>query len=161
MEAMKINNLQEARDAEWCATIMTASEPWVTLGRGYEESLQIIADSSKEVYLSIVAGERAGFIILNMQGAFVGYVQTICIAPEFRGQGIGSRLLEFAEDRIFAISPNVFLCVSSFNDGARRLYERAGYETIGELTDYLVRGHSEILMRKSLGPLKDYKRDRD
>lgn len=158
---MEIGNLDKPDDAKWCATIMTDSEPWVTLGRGYEESLQIITDSSKEVYLSIVAGVRAGFMILNMQGAFVGYVQTICIAPEFRGQGIGSRLLEFAEDRIFAVSPNVFLCVSSFNDGARRLYQRAGYETIGELNDYLVRGHSEILMRKSLGPLKDYKRDRD
>lgn len=140
---------------------MSGSEPWVTLGRDFDESLQVITEPSKEVYLSSIEGEAAGFIILNMKGAFVGYIQTVCIAPDFRGQGIGSRLLEFAEDRIFAVSPNVFLCVSSFNERARRLYERAGYETIGELKDYLVRGHSEILMRKSLGALKDYKQNRD
>lgn len=28
-----------------------------------------------------------------------------------------------------------------------------GYETVGELRDYVVRGESELLMRKSLGPL--------
>ena len=161
MTDIEIQKLQEVSDAEWCARIMTGSEPWVTLGRGYEESLQIVTDSSKEVYISTVKAEPAGFMILNMKGAFVGYIQTICIAPEFRGKGIGSRLLEFAENRIFSESPNVFLCVSSFNGGARRLYERAGYETIGELKDFLVRGLSEILMRKSLGPLKEYKQNRD
>jgi hypothetical protein len=29
-----------------------------------------------------------------------------------------------------------------------------GYEVIGELKDYIVAGHSEILLRKSTGPLK-------
>ena len=161
MATFEIKKLQHANDAEWCARVMTASEPWVTLGRSYQESLQIITDSSKEVYLCFVEGVAAGFVILNMKGAFVGYIQTICIAPESRGNGIGSRLLEFAEHRIFTESPNVFLCVSSFNDRARRLYERAGYETVGELNDYLVRGHSEILMRKSLGPWKNYEGPRD
>ena len=161
MAALKIKKLQQSTESEWCARVMSQSEPWVTLERNFEESLQIISDSSKEVYLCSVQGEPAGFVILNMNGAFVGYIQTICVAPDFRGHGIGSQLLEFAEDRIFTISPNVFLCVSSFNPRARKLYERAGYETIGELKDYLVTGHSEILMRKSLGPLKDYKRSRD
>ena len=161
MGTIEINKLHTASDAKWCARVMTGSEPWLTLGRSFEESLQIITDPSKEVYLSNIEGEAAGFVILNMKGAFVGYIQTICIAARVRGHGIGSRLLAFAEDRIFAVSPNVFLCVSSFNEGAKRLYERAGYETIGELKDYLVKGHSEILMRKSLGPLKDYKPNRD
>ena len=48
------------------------------------------------------------------------------------------------------------MCVSSFNGGARRLYERLGYEVVGELTDYIVQGHSEILLRKTVGPLTGY-----
>jgi ribosomal protein S18 acetylase RimI-like enzyme len=44
--------------------------------------------------------------------------------------------------------------VSSFNPRARELYERLGYEFIGELKDYLVRGHSELLMRKTIGPIR-------
>jgi RimJ/RimL family protein N-acetyltransferase len=37
---------------------------------------------------------------------------------------------------------------------ARRLYERLGYELIGELRDDLVRGSSELLLRKTIGPLQ-------
>jgi ribosomal protein S18 acetylase RimI-like enzyme len=46
----------------------------------------------------------------------------------------------------------VFLCVSSFNDAARRLYERLGYAAVGRLPNFLVDGHDEILMMKSAGP---------
>ena len=102
--------------------------------------------------------DLVGFLIINMAGAFAGYIQTVCVAPQRRGLGIGARLVAFAEERIFRESPNVFLCVSSFNSGARRLYERLGYRVVGELPDYVVRGHSEILMRKTLGPLRDFQK---
>jgi len=45
------------------------------------------------------------------------------------------------------------MCVSDFNTGARRLYERLGYRLVGELTDYIVAGRSELLLRKTGGPL--------
>jgi [ribosomal protein S18]-alanine N-acetyltransferase len=48
------------------------------------------------------------------------------------------------------------MCVSSFNQAAGRLYQRLGYTMIGELTDYIVAGHSEILLRKSIGPLNEF-----
>jgi [ribosomal protein S18]-alanine N-acetyltransferase len=95
----------------------------------------------------------AAFLILNMTGAFVGYIQTVCVAPEWRGRGLGAILIRFAEERIFRETPNVFMSVSSFNTDAQRLYERLGYQRIGELTDYIVAGYSEILLRKTTGPL--------
>ena len=98
----------------------------------------------------------AGFVILALRGPFSGYIQTVCVAPERRGRGIGTRLVAFAEERIASESPNVFLCVSSFNQDARRLYERLGYEYVGELRDYLVRGASELLYRKSRGPWAEF-----
>jgi hypothetical protein len=48
------------------------------------------------------------------------------------------------------------MCVSSFNVGARRLYLRHGYEVVGELTDYIVEGHSETLLRKTFGPIASF-----
>jgi ribosomal protein S18 acetylase RimI-like enzyme len=143
-------------ETQACARMMAESEPWLTLGRTYEASLAVIQDPSREVF--VVRDEKgvAGFLILCMTGAFVGYIQTICIHPERRGEGLGSRLVEFAEQRILAESPNVFMCVSSFNRDARRLYERLGYRMVGELTDYIVQGHSEILLRKSVGPLAGF-----
>jgi ribosomal-protein-alanine N-acetyltransferase len=153
---VSITRLETQADAEACAHLMAGSEPWLTLGRSYEASLRIVQDSTRELYVARDQGGLAGFLILCMTGAFVGYIQTVLVHPDRRGQGIGSRLLEFAEQRILRESPNVFMCVSSFNHGARRLYERLGYQVVGELTDYIVDGHSEILLRKTLGPLTGF-----
>jgi ribosomal protein S18 acetylase RimI-like enzyme len=143
-------------EARACARMMAESEPWVTFGRTYEASFAVVQDPSREVYVARDHAGLAGFLILCMTGAFIGYIQTVCIHPDRRGQGLGSKLVEFAEQRILAQSPNVFMCVSSFNRDARRLYERLGYQEIGELTDYIVQGHSEILLRKSIGPLAGF-----
>lgn len=135
---------------------MASSEPWIRLGRSFEASLDLIRDPSREVYVARNGGDVAGFVIVCLTGALVGYIQTVCIDPRLRGQGLGSRLVKFAEDRILSVSPNVFMCVSSFNDGARRLYHRLGYQVVGELTDYIVEGHSEILLRKTTGPITGF-----
>ena len=142
--------------ARACATIMSTSEPWVTLQRGYDASLKIIRDPTREVLVVTGGEEVVGFLILNMRGAFVGYIQTVAVREDWRGRGLGSCLVQLAEERIFRESPNVFLCVSSFNARARALYERLGYEVIGELKDYIVRGHSEWLLRKTRGPLAGF-----
>jgi [ribosomal protein S18]-alanine N-acetyltransferase len=154
---LSIARLAREAEAQACARMMAESEPWLTLGRTYQVSLAVVQDPSREVYVARDESGLAGFVILCMTGAFVGYIQTVCIHPDRRGQGLGSKLVEFAEQRILAESPNVFMCVSSFNRDARRLYERLGYQVIGELTDYIVQGHSEILLRKSLGPLAGFR----
>jgi [ribosomal protein S18]-alanine N-acetyltransferase len=143
-----IERLLSRQDAEACARMMACSEPWVTLGRTYEASLSIVQDSTRETYIARADGTVAGFLIICMTGAFVGYIQTVCIHPDYRGRGLGSRLVVFAEERILSEVPNVFMCVSSFNHDARRLYERLGYQVVGELTDYIVAGHSEILLQE-------------
>jgi [ribosomal protein S18]-alanine N-acetyltransferase len=149
-------SLQDESDLEVCARIMAQSEPWKTLGRDYEASRNSIADPSKEVHLALVDDEIVGFSVINMTGAFTGYIQSLAVVPERRGQGIGTALLRHVEDRILSETPNVFMCVSSFNQDAMRLYERLGYAVVGELADYIITGHSEILLRKTTGPLKDF-----
>jgi ribosomal protein S18 acetylase RimI-like enzyme len=79
------------------------------------------------------------------------------VVPKRRGQGLGTRLVHFAEERILREAPNVFLCVSSFNTRAQKFYRRLGYERIGELRDFIVPGHAEILMRKTVAPLTEFR----
>jgi ribosomal protein S18 acetylase RimI-like enzyme len=67
-------------------------------------------------------------------------------------------LSDYVEERILSETPNVFLSVSSFNKRAQKLYERRGYEVVGELKNYIVPGHSEILLRKTIAPLTEFKR---
>ena len=139
-------------DREACARMMSSSEPWITLGRDYGRCVTIVSDPERELYVARADADVIGFILLNMQGPFAGYIQTVCVADSARDQGIGSQLVGYAEARIGRVSPNVFLCVSSFNPGATRLYERLGYQLVGTLTDYLIEGYDELLYRKSLGP---------
>lgn len=142
-----------------CAEIMSTSEPWITLGRTLTQAQRILHDREvQEIHVALHDGEVVGFVILILKGAFVGYLRTIAVRTDWRSRGLGRRLIGFAEERIFRESPNAFLCVSSFNPRARSLYERLGYETVGELRDYIVRGHSEWLMRKTLGPHAEFHR---
>ena len=152
----RVSAPRRAKDAELetCARLMSTSEPWVTLGRDYEASLAILRNPTREVYVAERDDAIAGFVIICMTGAFVGYIQTVAVDPRWRGAGVGTALIAFAEARIFRDSPNVFLCVSSFNPRARALYERLGYVYVGTLTDYIVRGHDELLFRKTRGPLR-------
>ena len=146
----------EPEDLAWCAQLMTQNEPWVTLKRSYEASLAILQDPLAEVFLLAENGTRAGFIMLKLKGPFTGYIQNIAIDAPFRGKGIGAAAMAFAEQYIFRFSPNVFICVSDFNEGARRLYERQGYQPVGWLKDYVVAGHDELLLRKTIGPVQGY-----
>ena len=75
------------------------------------------------------------------------------LAEAFRGRGVGKALIEFAEKRIFRETPNVFICVSDFNVDAQAFYARLGYQRVGELKDFIIAGHAEILLRKTIGPI--------
>lgn len=154
---VEIRRLENADEAKMCARMMADSEPWITLRRDYEASLKIVSDPSMEVYLALKGYEIVGFVVISMTGAFIGYVKSIYTAPKWRSRGIGSGLMSFVEDRIFREAPNVFICVSDFNEGAQRLYRRLGYEVVGELKNYLVSGKSEVLMRKTIAPLAEFK----
>ena len=154
---LKIKKLENIDEIDICARMMADLEPWITLRRDYEASVATLSVPTKEVYLAMIEEQIAGFAILNMQGGFIGYVQTLCVAPDWRNKGVGSELMSFVERRIFKETPNVFICVSSFNPKALKLYQRLGYEEIGELKDYIITGHSEILLRKSMSPLSEFK----
>jgi ribosomal protein S18 acetylase RimI-like enzyme len=135
--------------------MMAASEPWITLHRDYRGALRLLRDPSREVYVARQHDQVVGFIILLLQSPLKGYIQTVGVMPRQRGRGIGSRLVRFAEERIFRESPNVFLCVSSFNTRAQEFYRRLGYDVIGRIEDFVVAGHAEILLRKTTGPWID------
>jgi ribosomal protein S18 acetylase RimI-like enzyme len=145
-------------EMETCARMMAASEPWITLQRDYAASLRNLSSDEKEIHVAARGEHIVGFVALNLHGGFVGYLQSICVAPAWRNRGIGRRLIEFAEERVFREYPNLFICVSSFNPGALRLYRGLGYEVVGELKNYIIDGHSEILLRKSIASLTQFRK---
>ena len=154
---IRVGPLEGDEEAAACARLMAESEPWVTLRRDYEECLALFRSPDREVWIARLAGRPVGFAVLALRGAFPGYLQSLAVEPALRGRGVGARLLRFVEERVFREWPNLFVCVSSFNRDARRFYERFGYREAGELEDYIVEGHSEILLRKTVGPIAGFR----
>jgi ribosomal protein S18 acetylase RimI-like enzyme len=141
-----------------CAEMMSLTDPWITLKRDLAACRETMLGDYKEVYVTRRNRELLGFIVLQMQGAFKGYIQSVCVSPDVQGAGIGTSLIEFAEKRIFLVSPNVFMMVSSFNTKAADLYSRLGYEKIGTLKNYSTDGFDEFLLRKTIGSLESFKK---
>ncbi|MBZ5554883.1 MAG: GNAT family N-acetyltransferase [Acidobacteriia bacterium] len=138
-------------DREWCAQLMAGTDPWITLGRGLEECRTVCCHAEYLLFVARAGPERCGFVLLHPRGlASSPYIASIATAGEFRGKGIGSRLLAFAESFVQPRARHIFLCVSSFNTRARALYERQGYTVVGELKDYALQGASELIMDKVL-----------
>ena len=145
---------RDPRDQRWAAELMLRLEPWIRLGRTFDSAMQAIQESHLAVALQDQS--RAGFILWTTCGLLNGYIRTIAVEPGYQGQGLGQQLVAHAERAILQQSPNVFLCVSSFNGRARQLYERLGYQQIGCLSDFLIPGHDEHLMRKAGPSWKEY-----
>lgn len=140
-----------ADERDWCAAVMASTDPWITLGRGLEDCRRRCDDPAYLLFVAREGNAPRGFILLQRRGvAGSPYIASIATASECRGTGVGGRLLQFAEDLFRPESNHIFLCVSSFNPRARRLYERCGYQVVGEFRDYVIRGASELLMHKRL-----------
>jgi [ribosomal protein S18]-alanine N-acetyltransferase len=98
--------------------------------------------------------KMAGFAIAEWKPSLEtisGYIQTIEVAPAFRGQGIGRALLERIEDSAReANAPMLWLHVDKTNDAAIGLYSRQGFLPVGEEANYYAPGRGALLYRKAL-----------
>lgn len=102
------------------------------------------------LYIALANSDCAGFIYYIPQGAFHSfpYLHIISIKEEYRGKGIGKKLIKFLEDMVFAKANKIFLVVGDFNTDAKRLYEKIGYRQIGEIPSLYRKGITEYLMMK-------------
>jgi ribosomal protein S18 acetylase RimI-like enzyme len=156
-----IRQTTDSKDFEFCAQMMSATDPWITLQMDYGLCLKAFEGEYKEIYIIEYENNIAGFVILQTAGTFSGYIQTICIGEAFRGKGLGKILLRYCEVRVLKFSPNLFICVSSFNKGAIKLYYEFGFKLVGELDNFVRAGFTELLLRKTVGPRVGYRSDKN
>jgi ribosomal protein S18 acetylase RimI-like enzyme len=150
MEGIDIH-LASDQEKDLAANLLSSSEPWITLQISEDQCKKNCYDPEYHLYIAYENEKPAGIILLDPKGvAGSPYIKSIAVFPEFRGQGIGTKLLSFAEDLFRSNSKHLFICVSSFNQRARNLYEKFGFQPVGELKDYIITGASEILMHKRL-----------
>jgi len=155
-EQFIITQTTDARKIAICADMMSKTDPWITYTMDHALCLKAFEGDCKEVYVLENENEIIGFAILQVCGSFKGYIQSLCVNEKFRGKGMGTKLLHFCEERVLKISPNIFICVSSFNKGAMKLYYEFGFKPVGELNDFVREGFTELLLRKTFGPIVGY-----
>jgi [ribosomal protein S18]-alanine N-acetyltransferase len=167
LASLRIRPLR-APDIDPCAMLIAADPLWqryhITLPQARRQLRKVVAATRRgsgwrgeagEFAVAHSEGQVVGFIWFRLGGTFhhSGYIRWIGVAPRVRGQGVGARLMAYAERKIFARGPNVFLMVSAFNTGAQKFYKRLGYMEIGAVPNYAIRGITEHLFRKTRGPL--------
>ena len=99
-------------------------------------------------------GRVAGIVVVRGKFLLGDYVELLGVADWARGKGLGGLLLSYVEALVFVRVPNLFACVSDFNDCARHFYKKQGYEEIGPMPNLLIPGSAEILLRKTTGPVR-------
>jgi [ribosomal protein S18]-alanine N-acetyltransferase len=137
-------------DIAACLEIVPQIEPWLTLGstpevmRSYfQERLQ-----KGEGFVALLREEVVGFVTIKNDFLHGSYIRRIAVKEECRGGGIGRRIMELIEKRVFDHDPNIFVCVSSSNPRARKFYKDLGYHQVGKLPNLIQKGEIEYLLRK-------------
>lgn len=102
------------------------------------------------LYVALTESDCVGFFFYMPEGAFHSfpYLHLISVKEEYRGKGIGKKLVDFLESMVFVESSKLFLVVADFNPDGKRFYERIGYRQVGEIPSLYRKGITEYLMMK-------------
>lgn len=108
-------------------------------------------------YVAAVVAEAGGELLVGYAGVAAGeeaQVMTVGVDAAHRRRGIGTLLLEALLEAARADGArSVLLEVRASDDGAQRLYARAGFVPIGRRRRYYVmEGEDAVVMRKDLRP---------
>jgi len=131
---------------------LAAIDPWARVGYAAERMTGFLAatETGAQRYAVLVGDQPAGTVVIRDPWLHGPYLHLIGLLPPFHGLGIGSRALDWMDAEVRGRYRNLWLCVSEFNDNARRLYERNGFVLAGRLDSLVFDGLTELLMRKRL-----------
>lgn len=98
-----------------------------------------------------VGGSQAGALGLRLNWLRGPYIQFLGLLPEYQGTGLGSLVLDAVTQHARREGQrNLWVAASSFNAGALRFYERAGFTACAVLEGLVQDGVDEVLLRKRL-----------
>ncbi|PZS02350.1 MAG: hypothetical protein DLM70_10515 [Chloroflexi bacterium] len=152
-----IEPLTKASQLSECASMMVTSNPWSRLCFTQEQCETSLAHPLMSVYGAVDPG-GAIFAFVACVEFGIGFepmIEYLCVGEQVRNLGMGTHLITHFESNLFPDSDNLYLFVSDINPDAIRLYRRLGYDQIGELPDFNLKGQTEFLYRKSRRPVQE------
>lgn len=112
------------------------------LTEGFEKGEIYIAKDSADNFLGFL------WYVKNAMFHSFPFLHIIAVKQQYRGMGIGGKMLQFFEEQCFPVSSKVFLVVADLNPQAKKFYEKMGYESVGKIPGLYRDGITEDLMMK-------------
>jgi ribosomal protein S18 acetylase RimI-like enzyme len=151
MEIKIVNG--ESKYLEDCYDALIKSEIGRTYFLSFDSRKMLISGlDSGEIDVALDKdGTCLGFIWYQRHGAFEmhTYLHIIAVKEEYRGQGIGKKMIANFEETTFESDNMIFLMVAGFNSEARKLYKSLGYTLVGIIPGFYRKGVDEYLMMKT------------
>jgi ribosomal protein S18 acetylase RimI-like enzyme len=121
---------------------------------GRRQMRQLVQRGNAATWIAEHGGPVCGFAIVEWMreaSGVVAYIQTIEVAPDRRGQGVGGELLRRVEGSARAAgAEEIWLHVDAGNAAAIRLYEANGYRIGGRKENYYPLGRAALICSKVL-----------
>ena len=124
----------DVRRDEFAPARLPSAQLEALLAMQYEAQRQAYGWSfpHSEQLIIELKGEKIGRLLITRSAGKI-HLHDISIVREFRGRGVGAFLLEQLKTETEVVRLRVF----KTNDGAQRLYERLGFEPLGDDGEYI------------------------
>jgi ribosomal protein S18 acetylase RimI-like enzyme len=142
--------------AETLAPLLANIDPWARYAYTVAALASFLATEEADGPRYAIAVDRAiaGAVSIRKNWLRGPYLQFLGILPPYQNHGIGSSVLNWFENEARETrAQNLWVAASEFNVRALSFYEKHGYGRVAVLTDLVVEGSSEILLRKRLSHL--------
>jgi diamine N-acetyltransferase len=138
--------------AAFLGPALAAIEPWSILNYPAAALTAFLTADDPALSRRVIraGGETAGLIAIRHPWLQGPYLQLLALLPAFQGRGLGGVMLRWFEGQATPQNRWLWLCYSSFNRRAGGFYARHGFDEVAGLTDLLVDGQTEVLMRKRI-----------
>lgn len=143
-----------ALDPAVCGSVaakIAAIAPWSAMNYPADALARFLSapDHGASRYLIEVAGAEAGAISVRSPWLKGPYLELLALLPPFQGRGLGASLMAWFEgEAVKRGARNLWVCASSFNEGALRFYARHGFRPAATLPGLVADGYDEVLLRK-------------
>jgi ribosomal protein S18 acetylase RimI-like enzyme len=143
--------LTDARPhADSLGAILARMDPWQAHGRTAAEMATRFSRNDPSAFRFAIRKDDVivGAVIVRYPFLRGAYLETLGLSEAARGLGIGRAIIDWMAAEIAGEATNLWLCVTDWNEAARRFYRAQGFVEVVPLPDLSVEGMTEIFMRK-------------
>jgi len=151
LHSCMLNFLNNENDAELISNNLAKLDPWRTLNYSSENLFKYFLrhDPALKRYVIVKDNNICGVTGIRYPWLRGAYIELLGIFESYQRIGIGSEIIQWAEEQSGIESENLWVIVSEFNQNAINFYEKKGFIKTASIRDLIKPGFNELLYRKN------------